>query len=166
MATCIYFIFALLFNNTFINVSWSAWSCCKLILIACFLTLTRLQTLNEAMAADEGSRAKEAFSEAVGIITIYKQNSFLQDLSCCVLLWKFLPIWCKLTRDVGVTYCLIVPLQTKFWVVHIISVHSVDFLWYELVLAREFFYFSYYFLYQVYNMKLGPGKWKWGYCKR
>lgn len=99
MATCIYFIFALLFNNTFINVSWSAWSCCKLILIACFLTLTRLQTLNEAMAADEGSRAKEAFSEAVGIITIHKQNSFLQDLSCCVLLWKFLPIWCKLTRD-------------------------------------------------------------------
>lgn len=99
MATCIYFIFGLLFNNTFINVSWSAWSCCKLILIACFLTLTRLQTLNEAMAADEGSRAKEAFSEAVGIITIYKQNSFLQDLSCCVLLWKFLPIWCKLTRD-------------------------------------------------------------------
>lgn len=39
------------------------------------------------MAANEGSRAKEAFSEAVGIITItiYKQNSFLQDLSCCVL---------------------------------------------------------------------------------
>lgn len=44
----------------------------------------RLQTLNEAMVADEGSRAKEAFSEAVGIINIYKQNSFLQDLSWCV----------------------------------------------------------------------------------
>lgn len=40
------------------------------------MTLTRLQTLNEAMAADEGSRAKEAFSEAVGIITIHKQKQF------------------------------------------------------------------------------------------
>lgn len=53
------------------------------------MILTRLQTLNEAMAANEGSRAKEAFSEAVGIITIYKQNSFLQDLSYCVLNGKF-----------------------------------------------------------------------------
>lgn len=136
--------------------------CWTVILIACFWILTRLQTLNEAMAADEGGRAKEAFSEAVGIITIHKQNS------CRAVFYfgSFFQFDANWQGMVGVTYCLIVPLQTKFWVVQIISVHSVDFLWYELVLSREFFYFSYYFLYQVYNMKLGPGKWKWGYCKR
>lgn len=73
------------------------------------MILTRLQTLNEAMAADEGSRAKEAFSEAVGIfyricLAVFYFGSFF---------FQFDANWQGMVR---VTYCLIVPLQTKFWV--------------------------------------------------
>lgn len=114
------------------------------------MILTRLQTLNEAMAADEGSRAKEAFSEAVGIITIQKQNSFLQDLSCCVLLWKFFfqfdANWQGMVR---VTYCLIVPLQTKFWVApnRICSLWWLHLIWTSSkTQLHEFFYFNYCFI--------------------
>lgn len=106
------------------------------------MILTRLQTLNEAMAADEGSRAKEAFSEAVGIfyricLAVFYFGSFF---------FQFDANWQGMVR---VTYCLIVPLQTKFWVAlnRICSLWWLHLIWTSSkTQLHECFYFNYCFI--------------------